>query len=436
VSAPQREPPPPPHSVLIPVRPGQADAAVLTLAHLLDATPLAPGPGIAVTLTGALDRRLREALAPWHPRVRHRQRLTDPRPVRACGPTLVLRPGVIPPVDLIARLSALHPWPARPVALGCVPLPAGAVAAPGCFGTAVRSLRDLPAPAPEAPVGAVLLPDGALGDAAPVDRIARPGLAVAGTPAPTMPAGGTTLDDLAGLHAGRPAVVLGNGPSLARLDLSALCDPAGVIFTANGAWRLHRAGRLDPRADRWHVVEDRRVATEEGAALAALPGVPLVLPTDHADRIAPGPGRLHVPVDWSWYAPGDRRPAPGFATRPDGPLHAGQSVAYLALQLAFLMGCDPVALVGVDLDYRLPVSARVTGRVVTSAGPDPNHFDAGYFGPGRTWHLPKPDRMLAAFRHAAAVYAAHGRRLVNAAPSGTGGRLSGLTRRPPPTPSV
>nr|WP_246423585.1 6-hydroxymethylpterin diphosphokinase MptE-like protein [Roseospira goensis] len=271
------------------------------------------------------------------------------------------------------------------------------------------------------------------GTAVPVTGAAlprHPGVVLGGAPDPGSGAWGPDLDDLVGLHPGRPALVVGNGPSLAYTDLArADLAPweAAVTFAFNGAWRLARRGRL--RVD-WHVVEDRLVATEEAAALAALdPGTTLVLPRDHADLIPPAPGRLHVPVDWSYYDPDRPPPRPGFATAADGPLCAGQTVAYLALQLAFLMGCDPVVMVGMDLDYRLPPSAHVAGRVIASRAADPNHFDPAYFGPGRRWHLPKTDRMLVALRHAAGVYAAHGRRLVNATP---GGRLSGVARGPYP----
>lgn len=231
---------------------------------------------------------------------------------------------------------------------------------------------------------------------------------------------GSALVDLVGCHAGVPAVIVGNGPSLRTTDLC--LPPQAVVFAFNGAWRLHTAGRLTPH---WHVVEDRLVAEEEASALRAMDWTTLVVPREHADVIPPGPGRMHVPVDWSYYD-SVRPPAhPGFATTAEGPLFAGQSVVYLALQLAFLMGCDPVVLLGMDLDYRLPISARFENHVVTSTAADPNHFDPEYFGPGRRWHLPKPDRMLVAFRHAAAVYARHGRRLLNATP---GGRLSGVPR--------
>ncbi|MQX35109.1 hypothetical protein [Roseospira navarrensis] len=411
----------------------------MTLAHLLDADPAGRDLAVLVALRGPPDRRLRESLAPWHPRIRVRH-LVDPAKCDADGPppdpdraTLLLRPGVAPPRDLLARLAALAPAPTAPMALGCRPIPDDAPRRPGLFGTVLRPLDCAAACAgPDAgPAGGALIPAGLRHDFGHDDGWPRrdpdalprlPGLGLAGRPAPTpAPPPSARLDDLVDLHAGRPAVIVGNGPSLTAAALAALARPGVVTFAFNGAWRLHRAGRLTPT---WHVVEDRRVITEEAAALAALDWCPLILPADHAGLLPPdGDGlRLPLPVDWSWYDPRDRRPAPGFASTGLGPLHAGQTVAYLALQLAFLMGCDPVTAVGLDLDYRLPPSARITGPVVTSGGPDPNHAAPAYFGPGRTWHLPKPDRMRAAVRHAARVYAAHGRRLdLRSAPSASFG---------------
>jgi len=228
------------------------------------------------------------------------------------------------------------------------------------------------------------------------------------------------LSDLAGRLAGRRAFIIGNGPSLAAMDLAPLSGE--VTFAFNGVWRLR--DRLTPKV---HVVEDRLVAEEEAAALSALdPATLLVLPTDHADVIPPARGRLHVPVDWSYYDPLRPPREPGFTTDvAAGRLHAGQTVAYLALQLAFLMGCDPVVVLGVDLDYRIPSGAHHDGLVITSTAADPNHFDPAYFGPGRRWHLPKPDRMMVAWRRAARVYADHDRRLWNAT---HGGRLTGIPR--------
>lgn len=412
---------------------------------------------MAVVLRDGPDRRLRGALAPWSPRISLAEAGPGPAAAGPVGrPTLLLCPGVILPAEALAALEAVMVGLSAPQCLVCRSGQygdhAGTGRSPGLFGITLQSPglassgRAPPGPGGGGPVGAVLLPAGAMpldpADGAAVaalPRLEAPGLRGAPVPPGVGSDDRPCLGDLVDSQSGCPAIVVGNGPSLRDRDVAVLArslaaeaQGEATLVTLNGAWRAWREW-TGPRArPLWHVVEDRLVAEAEAAALRGLsqspgPGPTLILPQDHADLVPSGPGRLLVPVDWSWYGPaGWTQPHPGFATTADGPLHAGQTVVYLAVQLAFLAGCDPVVLVGMDLDYRLPPSARVRGRVVTSTRGDPNHHPAGAYGPGRHWHLPKPDRMLAALRHAAAVYTAHGRRLVNATP---GGRLTGIERR-------
>jgi hypothetical protein len=428
-------------AVLLAARPARAEAVLDTLAHSLDTATLTP-PSISVVLQGGWSRRLREALAPWGPGVDlvENADASSPRAIPAGG-ALLLKPGVMPAMADIRAWLASH-TPTRPLALPAQPWPSESRSSrAGLFGRTVEAYPKMPTTAePDAPLGAALLPS----DTAPEtvaalmrgDPSAWTGLKrgphglVFGTPAPPGPWGSPEgAAALAGRHRSQPALILGNGRS--RPDLAAMKARHAdlVVVGFNGGWRLRRPG--EPAPD-WLMIEDRLVAEDEAETLNATPGPPaLIVPDDHADILPPAPGRLHVAVDWSYYR-ADRPPrVPGFATRAGERLCAGQSVAYLALQVAFLMDCDPVLMAGMDLDYRLPppADARLDGRVVTASGPDPNHFDAAYFGPGRRWHLPKTDRMLAAFRHAAAVYASHGRRLVNLTP---GGRLSGVVRATPP----
>ena len=54
---------------------------------------------------------------------------------------------------------------------------------------------------------------------------------------------------------------------------------------------------------------------------------------------------------------------------------------YYNIQLAAYMGCNPIYLIGVDLNYFIPSSAKVNGIIVTSTEEDNNHFDSRWFGP-------------------------------------------------------
>ena len=99
--------------------------------------------------------------------------------------------------------------------------------------------------------------------------------------------------------------------------------------------------------------------------------------------------------------------------------YGGGTVTYILLQLAFLMGCDPVYLIGVDHDYVIPPSAvSRDGVIYTSKGADPNHFDPGYFGEGKRFHHPRTERMERSYIRALEAYEEAGRRVYNATKGG------------------
>ena len=101
-------------------------------------------------------------------------------------------------------------------------------------------------------------------------------------------------------------------------------------------------------------------------------------------------------------------------------VYAGQSVTYVNLQLAFHMGFTSVVLIGVDFDYVIPDDAERNGELLTSRGPDPNHFHPNYFGAGKTWKDPRLDRVAQNYELARAMFEAAGREIVNAT---VGGKL-------------
>ena len=101
-------------------------------------------------------------------------------------------------------------------------------------------------------------------------------------------------------------------------------------------------------------------------------------------------------------------------------VYAGQSVTYVNLQLAFHMGFTSVVLIGVDFDYVIPDDAERNGELLTSRGPDPNHFHPNYFGAGKTWKDPRLDRVAQNYELARAMLEAAGREIVNAT---VGGKL-------------
>ena len=80
----------------------------------------------------------------------------------------------------------------------------------------------------------------------------------------------------------------------------------------------------------------------------------------------------------------------------------GTTVTITLIQLAVLMGCNPIYLIGCDTNYIIPENAkelnpeaeRVDKTLVLDADDDPNHFDPSYFGKGRKWHTPNAHLMV------------------------------------------
>ena len=87
------------------------------------------------------------------------------------------------------------------------------------------------------------------------------------------------------------------------------------------------------------------------------------------------------------------------------------------MQLAYHLGFTDVILVGVDHSFATQGPAN---KLVTSQGPDPNHFDPSYFGAGIRWQLPDLEVSEASYRLARQHFEADGRRIRDAT---VGGKL-------------
>jgi hypothetical protein len=113
----------------------------------------------------------------------------------------------------------------------------------------------------------------------------------------------------------------------------------------------------------------------------------------------------------------------GFARDCSISIHQGRTVTYVALQLAFHMGFDSVALVGADHTFAAKGPANKT---VEAGEQDESHFDPNYFAKGVKWQLPDLFESEVAYERARHVYAAHDRAVYNCT---EGGALEIFERR-------
>lgn len=163
---------------------------------------------------------------------------------------------------------------------------------------------------------------------------------------------GPGIDDLAGAAAGRAAVVVSAGPSLARnIDLLArpgVRDRVVIIavqtvlktLLARGI-RPHYVTALD------HHEISRRFY--EGLRREDVAGVELIAEAKVNAAVTQAfPGVVRFPADERL----DKVLGPELV-RPRGSVEAGATVAHLAYLFARHLGCDPVILVGQDLGFTL-----------------------------------------------------------------------------------
>ena len=213
-----------------------------------------------------------------------------------------------------------------------------------------------------------------------------------------------TLKALHDRHAGQRCFIIGNGPSLNQTNLSLLSGE----FTF-GLNRIYLA--FDDLGFRTSclVCVNRLVLEQSGSELARVP-VPKFFGTVAA-RYVPSHAEDVTYLRSS--------PWPGFSRDPvRSGVWEGATVTFVALQLAHWFGFARAILVGVDHNFSTKGPAH---QIVTSEGPDPDHFHPGYFGPGYRWQL--PDYAMAEFAYATArnAFQADGREVLDAT---VGGKLS------------
>lgn len=211
------------------------------------------------------------------------------------------------------------------------------------------------------------------------------------------------LEALKDRYAGERCVIIGNGPSLRETDLSLLRNEH--TFALNRGYLLF--DRIGVPTT-FLVAVNQYVVQQFADELLAVPS--LKFASWRTRRLTPDREDLILV-----------RRSRRFSFSPNVATYGaweGATVTYIAMQLAFHLGFQKVILIGVDHSFATTGPAN---KLVTAAGPDPNHFDPSYFGPGVKWQLPDLEMSEVAYRLARDHFAAQGREVVDAT---IGGRLT------------
>ncbi|MEX2160788.1 MAG: 6-hydroxymethylpterin diphosphokinase MptE-like protein [Anaerolineales bacterium] len=197
-------------------------------------------------------------------------------------------------------------------------------------------------------------------------------------------------------YRGQRAFILGNGPSLARTDVARLRGEQ--TFGMNRAYLAFPDWGFQTS---FFVCVNDLVIEQSAADIQALK-LPKFLSWRSRRFIHLDPHTIFLHSTYE---------RPAFAGDARGRLWEGATVTYVALQLAYHMGFDPVILIGVDHSF---ASKGKPNTTVVSQGPDRDHFDARYFGSGFRWQLPDLEMSERAYGMARQSFEADGRRVLDA----------------------
>ncbi|MEZ6011338.1 MAG: 6-hydroxymethylpterin diphosphokinase MptE-like protein [Hyphomonas sp.] len=235
---------------------------------------------------------------------------------------------------------------------------------------------------------------------------------------------GRKLAALKDQGAGRRAFIIGNGPSLKQMDLVALKDE--ITIAANGAYKSF---------DKWGftsdylLFEDIEQTEIRGNEIRNVCGPTKIASIYNAHAIArPWRGLLFMNARLAderyWKDPGIQ-----FSRDFSHAVYLGSTITYVALQLAYHLGCEKVYLIGVDMDYGPLCDMFPPGKlVVTSENLDlvrQAHFTPDYYQVGDVIGVPDTQLQTEAFNVAKAAFETAGRQVFNA---GVGGKLDVFDR--------
>ncbi len=202
------------------------------------------------------------------------------------------------------------------------------------------------------------------------------------------------------IHRGRGCFIIGNGPSLNRMDLSPL--KKYYTFGLNKIYLLFDKTDLDLS---YHVAVNPLVIEQSAREFESLLSCPSFLSYRPAHKSVDCRDHIYFIMTDGNHS---------FERDMTRPLREGHTVTYVAMQIAFYMGFNQVFLIGVDHNFKAPGNPNEKQFL---QGDDHNHFSPNYFG-NRDWHLPDLEASELSYHLANFTYTRDGRRIYDATVDG------------------
>jgi hypothetical protein len=232
----------------------------------------------------------------------------------------------------------------------------------------------------------------------------------------------TNIDKLKNKFQGKRVFIIGNGPSLNKIDLNLLKNE--YSFGVNSIF--YKTNEMGFRPN-FYVVEDRHVIKDNLDKINEYDCEFKIFPIQYKKYIKTKKNVYFFKMNTGYY--NKTSPyycVPRFSCDASKNIYCGQSVTMINIQLAYYLGFSEVYLIGMDHEYVIPEDFLVDGETITSTGDDPNHFHPDYFGKGKKWHDPHLDRVEQTYKYFKIVFESKGKKIINAS---NGGNLNIFERQ-------
>ena len=200
-------------------------------------------------------------------------------------------------------------------------------------------------------------------------------------------------------HLGERCVIVCNGPSLNKMDLSFLKNE--ICFGLNKIYLGFKKFHFYPK---YYVAVNQKVLLQSVTEIKALTSVKFL--SARCGDLFQQNALTHI-VDTS-------NPPARFCQDITNGLEEGGTVTYAALQVAFYLGLKDVIIIG--MDHRFDYSGKPNQSNFLE-GPDKNHFCSSYFS-NENWDNPDLINSEASYKVARNVYEQSGRNILDATVDG------------------
>lgn len=176
------------------------------------------------------------------------------------------------------------------------------------------------------------------------------------------------LERFRGMHSGQDCFIIGNGPSLNKMDLRPLARYH--TFGLNKIYLMFEKVDLNLS----YLVATNPFVIEQSREVYPNLSFPIFLSWTASRGVMPRKSHLyflHTLNIWSFYEDITQ------------PICEGNTVTYVAMQIAYFMGFKRVFLIGVDHNFKQKGKSH---EVQLLEGEDENHFHPDYFK-GQPWQL-------------------------------------------------